>query len=1632
MPRILTRYFVVFAICFSLLCIRAAAHAQDMPPRVGVPGSGRTQVRTTAAHLPPSAADIADALDITLAEVISADLSTSDGQGTGVFVDPAHGFPITGGSYAVLSTGHAADAFLPNNEPNLSTTLTGLNNSQGNDLVQLRLTLAVPVGASEWAVDFKFLSEEFPEYVGSIYNDAFLIETPLSTFVINAAEINAPNNVALDPDGRQVTINSVGPGGMTAANASATTYDGATGKLTAVAPIPTGASEITIIFSVTDLGDSIYDTTVFLDNFRFILGTTVSYVPSLDNFANPERGFYHHTETHSTGYTPLNLTTLQGYRQNENISLILRLFYLDDFITTPISQTYLDSMDADFDILRQSGLKAVVRFAYTKQLHFASGTTWPPVPPYGDADTAQILAHLEQLRPLLNKHRDVIAVVQAGFAGIWGEWYYTDHFVADPNVPWNVTPADYANRGDLLRGILGALPVDRMVQVRTPLNKQQIYGTGTGAAWALSASDAHNTSNIARTGHHNDCFLASPTDFGTYADVTSDKAFLAEETKYLAMGGETCNPNPPRSECLTALTELAEFHWSYLNWDYHTDVRNGWSTGGCLENIKRKLGYRLSLLQGAYDNAVKPGGEFTINLDLRNDGWAAPFNPRLVELLLRNQISGNIYSVPLPDDPRTWLADGGGEQSINRTICAPSSMPLGSYDLLLNLPDPEAGVYDRPEYAIRLANDSLWEPATGFNDLEHTIVVDPAASSAVCTTPLVLRPRGANAYRVIRFAGRDWEVKSGPGKGPGPNDWSNDERSVWVDDAGRLHLKIRQIGDVWNSAEVTTLEYTQEGLHRFYITTPDVTPENTPRLLNNVDKRVIVAPFVYAADDLEVDMEFTRWGEDAPGYDAQYAIQPDPYIQTGDPAGPPYNLHRFPLGLTVADSTHEFDWSSTGATFKSFAGHTSDPVAQIQQQTLTGGNVPDTNDNLRIHINLWLNQWIYLFELPTSFAGELDADVISPELGDRFADNDILLSAGAIVTDKEAGEGWTIEDGIQRYRITNAGAWLNVFRRRWNPPSDGRPTEIIVADIEAPPGNNTKWGTAIPVSLPGVNLTFPNITQPGKTTVTTSDEGPPLANFQIPGNPPIYYDIHTTALFQPPVEVCVEYNPAAFVNQAGLGLYHYDGTNWENITLDGYPNPGRGVMCGATDSFSTFAVLGSTNQPPSADAGGDYSVPEGGSISLAGAGTDPEGGILTYAWDLDYDGGFETPGQNPTFSAVGMDGPGSQVVVLQVCDELPACDTDSATVEITNVAPEVNAPSVVPQPSSEGSSVIASATFSDPGIYDSPFTCTVNYGDGSAALPGTVSGTVCTGPAHAYTDDGPYIVIVTVIDKDNASGTSPEAAHQVDNVAPIIALSGETNMNEGSSYELTLGAVTDLGLDSVTQYVVHWEDGVSTIYESVDVATPNNVVHHTYFDGGATVTIVVDLVDEDGIHPLAGTLNVYVKPSREVKAGLRDGLQALVPTVGKNDAKDIEKAIGDLNKSLDDKYWATNSRLTKKGNKVFDEEKSAVKNLEKVNGADVSPFIRGLVEVDRVLAVVQISDAEAAAGNPKELAKAYERMVKAQEELDAGEYAKAIDNYKKAWEYARKSEGKPVEAASIDLSDDIDANYRLFLPLSSN
>ena len=59
----------------------------------------------------------------------------------------------------------------------------------------------------------------------------------------------------------------------------------------------------------------------------------------------------------------------------------------------------------------------------------------------------------------------------------------------------------------------------------------------------------------------------------------------------------------------------------------------------------------------------------------------------------------------------------------SQSIPLPTTLPTGSYALLLNLPDPAASLNTRPEYAIQLANTNVWEATTGFNDLRWTVTV---------------------------------------------------------------------------------------------------------------------------------------------------------------------------------------------------------------------------------------------------------------------------------------------------------------------------------------------------------------------------------------------------------------------------------------------------------------------------------------------------------------------------------------------------------------------------------------------------------------------------------------------------------------------------------------------------------------------------------------------------------------------------------------------------------------------------------------------------------------------------------------------------------------------------------------------
>jgi len=209
------------------------------------------------------------------------------------------------------------------------------------------------------------------------------------------------------------------------------------------------------------------------------------------------------------------------------------------------------------------------------------------------------------------------------------------------------------------------------------------------------------------------------------------------------VGGETCfdSPSFTYNNCIAtggqAENEMKRLHFSYLNSDYNNEVNNDWDSDGCIGDIKKELGYRFILIDGTYTNEVQPGQTISLSIQLKNIGYTAPFNPRGIEVILQNQATQERWYTRLSEDPRFWFGQGA-THSIQTDLCIPTNMPIGDYELFLNLPDPESSLSDRSEYAIRLANNlpngtDVWEPTLGYNRLGHTISINSSAAQPTCT-----------------------------------------------------------------------------------------------------------------------------------------------------------------------------------------------------------------------------------------------------------------------------------------------------------------------------------------------------------------------------------------------------------------------------------------------------------------------------------------------------------------------------------------------------------------------------------------------------------------------------------------------------------------------------------------------------------------------------------------------------------------------------------------------------------------------------------------------------------------------------------------------------------------------------------
>jgi len=241
------------------------------------------------------------------------------------------------------------------------------------------------------------------------------------------------------------------------------------------------------------------------------------------------------------------------------------------------------------------------------------------------------------------------------------------------------------------------------------------------------------------------------------------------------------------------------------------------------------------------------------------------------------------------------------------------------------------------------------------------------------------------AYPSIHFSGYNWAVKAGSLLGPDDNFFSADSENVSVDAEGRLHLKITKRNGTWYCAEVYLLEPLGYGNYNFQFSN-----------LGQIDTNTIGSAFIYQDAANELDIEFSRWGEeDAPN--AQYVVQP--YYRSG-------NRHRFYLNLSGNLSTHIIKWQEDyTATFQTLPGHYLNPPKNqiISQWNYSGTDVPMADNEELVHLNLWLLNG----EAPANETGEeliiqsftfYAPECTPPEAGDWLTTNPCTLFKQASIS----------------------------------------------------------------------------------------------------------------------------------------------------------------------------------------------------------------------------------------------------------------------------------------------------------------------------------------------------------------------------------------------------------------------------------------------------------------------------------------------------------------------------------------------------------------------------------------------------------------------------------------------------------
>ncbi|MDE5587343.1 MAG: DUF4874 domain-containing protein, partial [Bacilli bacterium] len=282
------------------------------------------------------------------------------------------------------------------------------------------------------------------------------------------------------------------------------------------------------------------------DSFKYM--DSIDYTESLDVLRNPERGFYN-----PIGY---NLKVEDNKPLNSKSNLVHLRVGIGAFSSQnnnqedlELSEDALEALGQTFQNIRENNSSIIIRFAYDN----FNGTA------NKEPSLDMILKHIEQVGPILLEYKDVIANIELGFFGPWGEMH-SSKICTNENVSLAITK------------LLEVTEQKIKISVRTP---------GYYAAWreisrsSLDLDLPEKGTDAYQVGIFNDGYLGSETDLGTFANREIEVNWLSNQAKHTFYGGELVKnfaSGTPLNTIEYLSREAFLTHTTYLNPYWNNEV----------------------------------------------------------------------------------------------------------------------------------------------------------------------------------------------------------------------------------------------------------------------------------------------------------------------------------------------------------------------------------------------------------------------------------------------------------------------------------------------------------------------------------------------------------------------------------------------------------------------------------------------------------------------------------------------------------------------------------------------------------------------------------------------------------------------------------------------------------------------------------------------------------------------------------------------------------------------------------------------------------------------------------------------------------------------------------------------------